>query len=870
LSRLEGDRLVPFHPEAPWSTTRVEAILEDDHGVLWVSTDGAGLFRIVGDAWTPISTREGLFDDTVFDLLQDDAKNLWMSGPRGVFRVGREVLDDFGAGRATRISGTLLGVADGMSSSECTGGGSEPGALRDREGRLWFPTTKGVAMIDPRHFAPRAAPRAPLIEEVRFDRAPLATSGPLVVGPGRGDLELRFSTVDFVSPGSLRFRYRLEGFDPAWVESGDRRIAHYGNLLPGSYRFAVQASNDGATWGSPETTIGLRLRPHFYQTVGFRGAGVVVLGLAVFGLHRLRVRRLATRARELVQINEALHESEERYAVAARGANDGLWDWNLKTGAVHYSPRWKAMIGCAEDEVSDRPEEWLDRVHPDDQAALKAELAAHLEGKSPHFESEHRIRRQDGVYRHVLSRGLVVRDPAGNNLRLAGSQTDITERKEVEARILHDALHDPLTGFPNRTLFLDRLGQAVVRRHRRPDHRFGVLFLDLDRFKLVNDSLGHLAGDALLVSLAERLRGCVRNDDTVARLGGDEFAILLDDMSDPEEATRVAERIQEALRQPFSVDGHEIFSTASIGITVDDPRDRKPEELLRDADTAMYRAKGLGRDRYETFDEGMHARAVALLKLESDFRRALDRSELSLIYQPILHLRSGSGRIFEALVRWRHPERGLLSPDEFIPLAEETGLIVPLGQWVLREACAAVRAWRDAGGARGEEASVSVNLSVREFSQDDLVGRVADLLRQHDLGPGSLKLEITESVIMGDPEAAIVRCLALRELGVGIAIDDFGTGYSSLSYLRRLPVDALKIDRSFVSSMLESTESLEIVRAILSLAGTLRIATVAEGVETREQLEKLRELGCDFGQGYLFARPMPREEAFARAFDLAR
>jgi EAL domain-containing protein (putative c-di-GMP-specific phosphodiesterase class I) len=318
------------------------------------------------------------------------------------------------------------------------------------------------------------------------------------------------------------------------------------------------------------------------------------------------------------------------------------------------------------------------------------------------------------------------------------------------------------------------------------------------------------------------------------------------------------------------VDGHEIFSTASIGITVDDPRDRKPEELLRDADTAMYRAKGLGRDRYETFDEGMHARAVALLKLESDFRRALERSELSLIYQPILHLRSGSGRIFEALVRWRHPERGLLSPDEFIPLAEETGLIVPLGQWVLREACAAVRSWRDAGGARGEEASVSVNLSVREFSQDDLVGRTAELLRQYDLGPGSLKLEITESVIMGDPEAAIVRCLALRELGVGIAIDDFGTGYSSLSYLRRLPVDALKIDRSFVSSMLESTESLEIVRAILSLAGTLRIATVAEGVETRDQLEKLRELGCDFGQGYLFARPMPREEAFARVSDLAR
>jgi diguanylate cyclase (GGDEF)-like protein/PAS domain S-box-containing protein len=831
---------------------------------LWFGTDGGGLLRLEGETLREIRARDGLFDDTVFHILEDDSRQLWLGGSRGVFRVGRDSLREFAAGRTRGIEGTLYGVAHGMKSSECTGGGSQPGALRDRQGRLWFPTNQGVVMIDPRRVSHAGAAPVAHIEDARLDRLPLSTSGRVVAGPGRGDLEVRYAAVNFLAPGNVRFRYRLEGYDPGWVDAGDRRVAHYTNLEPGQYRFVVAASDDQATWSPQPAQLEIEFRPHFYERPPFRILGVLAIGAVGLGLHRLRVRRLARREVELVRINEALQESEDRYSVAAQGANDGLWDWNLKTGRVYYSPRWKSMLRYSGDEIKDEPEEWLGRIHPDDQAQVRLDLDAHLAGASPHFESEHRIRDKHGDFLFVLSRGLVVRDPQGRPMRLAGSQTDITSRKRTEEQILHDALHDSLTGLPNRNLFLDRLGQAVARRRRHENYHFAVLFLDLDRFKLVNDSLGHLAGDQLLVALAQRLMPWVRSEDTTARLGGDEFAILLDDIQDARDATRVAERIQEELRQPFSLEGHEIFSTASIGITFDDARDRRPEELLRDADTAMYRAKALGRDRHEIFDDAMHSRAVAVLKLEADLRRALDRGELRLLYQPIVSLATDRPVGFEALVRWQHPERGLLTPDDFVPLAEETGLVIPLGHFVLREAARVARQGQDAM-PKNPGFSISVNLSAREFAQTGLVDRIEGLLAEYALEPSRLRVEITESVIMGDPEAAIARCLTLRDLGVGIDIDDFGTGYSSLSYLRRFPVDALKIDRSFVGGMGGRPEDLEIVRAIVSLAIALGIKTVAEGVETAEQLLLVKDLGCGFGQGYLFGPPVDSEEAIARA-----
>lgn len=549
----------------------------------------------------------------------------------------------------------------------------------------------------------------------------------------------------------------------------------------------------------------------------------------------------------------ALRESEQRYALAARGVNDGLWDWNLKTGEVYFSSRWKDLLGYQDQEIGNRPEEWLDRVHPSDQARLRKEIAAHLEGSLPHLESEYRIRHRDGSYRWMLSRALAVRDEEGGVHRMAGSQSDITRRKQAEDQLVHDAFHDALTGLPNRALFLDRLRQAVARAQRRSDYEFAVLFLDLDRFKVVNESLGHELGDRLLVEFARRLLAWVRPGDTVARFGGDEFTVLLEDIRSVDEAARVADRMQKKLRAPFVLDGREIFTTASIGIVTGGTDREQVEDLLRDADTAMFRAKTRGKARHQVFDAEMHAQAVSVLNLQNDLRRAVERGELRVHYQPIVSFHDSRIAAFEALVRWEHPTRGLLAPAEFVPMAEETGLIVPIGEWVLAEACRRLKEWHESlAGAL--PLMMSVNLSARQFSQPDLVDKVQEALRVSGVPPRSLRLELTESMIMEEPEAAAVQLRKLKELGVAIDVDDFGTGYSSLSHLRRFPIDALKIDRSFVSRMQEE-EDLEIVRTIVTLAGNLRVEAIAEGVETREQMARLRGLACGYGQGHFFARP---------------
>jgi diguanylate cyclase (GGDEF)-like protein/PAS domain S-box-containing protein len=557
----------------------------------------------------------------------------------------------------------------------------------------------------------------------------------------------------------------------------------------------------------------------------------------------------------------ALRESEARYALAARGANDGLWDWDLQTDQVYYSPRWKALLGHAEEEVGTGPQEWFRRVHPEDLPRVEAEVTAHRQGLTPHFEDEHRLLHKDGAYRWVLSRGLAVRDRDGRAVRMAGSLTDITE----------DKVADPLTNLPNRVLFIDRLERALERAKRDRDLRFAVLFLDLDRFKVINDSLGHLIGDQLLIAVARRLEACLRSGDsiarlsgqsTVARLGGDEFTILLEDIQDLANAVGVAERIQKELAVPFRLNGTEVFTSASIGITLGPAGYGLPDEMLRDADAAMYTAKAGGKARYEVFDAAMRARALARLQLESDLRRALERQEFCLHYQPILALKPERLVGFEALVRWQHPQRGLLPPTEFVPLAEETGLIVPLGWWVLREACRQTSAWQ-ARFPSDPPLMVSVNLSSKQFLQAELAAEIERLLGETGLDPHSLKLEITETVIMDDPESASGMLAHLRALGVQVCIDDFGTGYSSLNYLHRIPVDTLKIDRSFVRQMDSAEENMQIVQSIVGLAHNLAIDVIAEGVETEAQRDQLAALDCEYGQGYLFSRPVDRAAAEA-------
>lgn len=557
---------------------------------------------------------------------------------------------------------------------------------------------------------------------------------------------------------------------------------------------------------------------------------------------------------------KALKESEERYALAARGANDGLWDWNLASNRIYFSTRWKKMLGYDENEIGDSPEEWFDRIHADDVKIVRAAIDAHIAGRTPHFESEYRIRTRENTYRWMLARGLAVSLNGDGSSRMAGSQSDINDRKRAEEQLLHDAFHDALTGLPNRALFFDRLQRSVQRAKRHKEYLFAVLFLDLDRFKTINDSLGHMAGDQLLIAIAENLNKMLRPGDTVSRLGGDEFVILTDDLENTGEATRIANRILQSFVQPYSVRDHEVFTTCSIGIAMSLTHYERAEDLLRDADTALYRAKALGKARYAIFDPAMHEQALQTLQLENDLRRAIERQEFKIHYQPIISLHTGKIEGFESLLRWDAPGRGMVYPADFIPLAEETGLIQSLGMWAIEQSCAQAFQWRSLFRDR-MDLSMSVNLSCKQFSQPDLIDQIEHTLMVSHLDPHHLRFEITESMIMEDPDSAVHMLLRLKKLNVKLHLDDFGTGYSSLSYLHRFPFDSLKIDRSFVSKMHNDEESLEIVRTIIMLGRNLQKSVIAEGVETAEQLAQLRALECHQAQGYFFSHALEHEKA---------
>ena len=477
--------------------------------------------------------------------------------------------------------------------------------------------------------------------------------------------------------------------------------------------------------------------------------------------------------------------------------------------------------------------------------AAQAERAERERAEAEHARAEAERLRAEQAEQHVeeLNRYVDKLENAGREL------------EESREHFRHAAFHDALTGLPNRALFTDHLRVALRRTQQNEKYQFCVLFLDLDRFKNINDSLGHPYGDELLILVARRLESCIRHTDVVARFGGDEFAILLDALQDPSEALVIAEKVQQVISTPFKLASHEAITTASIGVALSDARYAEAEDLIRDADTAMYRAKDQGKAGYEIFDTAMHTRAVTLLRMETDLRRALEKQELCVYYQPIISIASEELYGFEALVRWHHPERGLIYPDDFVSLAEETGLILALGLQVLREACSQLRVWQQRSPAN-RDLVMSVNISGKQLAQPDLSERVEEVLRETELNPRYLKLEITESVVMENPEVATVTLGKLRALGVRLSIDDFGTGYSSLSYLNRFPVDALKIDRSFVTSMNNADENLQIVKTIITLANNLGMHVIAEGVETEEQLNQLRLLKCQYAQGYYFSQPL--------------
>jgi diguanylate cyclase (GGDEF)-like protein/PAS domain S-box-containing protein len=511
----------------------------------------------------------------------------------------------------------------------------------------------------------------------------------------------------------------------------------------------------------------------------------------------------------------ALRASEERFALAARGTDNGLWDWDLQTDQVYYSLRWKAMLGYEEDEVGTGPEEWLGRVHRDDVAQVRAHLDAHRRGYTSRFESEHRVLHKDRTYRCMLGRAAAVWDRHGKVLRMAGSLTDITECK----------VSDPLTGLPNRILFMDRAGRALERSRRDPDARFAVLFLDLDGFKLINDSFGHLAGDRLLVAFARRVQACLRSSDTLARtailptlarLGGDEFTILLEGVGDHRDAVRVAERVQVELASPFELDGRDVSVSTSIGITLGGPEYDSVEDLLRDADTAMYDAKARGKAGFEVFDSALRERGVCRVRLETELRWALDRRQFRLHYQPILAPESGRLIGLEAVLRWQHPDRGLIDSQDFIAVLEETGLIVPVGCWVIEEACRQTAAW-SALSPSSSPLTITVNISSMQLLQASLVEHVERQLLENGIDPLGLKLEITETAIISTPDTAAAPSSRFRAPGVRVRIDGFGMGYSSLRYQRTFPIDTRE-------------------------------------VETVLQRDKLRTTRCDFGRRYDFSK----------------
>jgi len=573
---------------------------------------------------------------------------------------------------------------------------------------------------------------------------------------------------------------------------------------------------------------------------------------------RLELRRKSLELEQAMSEREkafqSLAASEERCAMLLRGASDGLWEWDLETNEMHFCGRWRAMLGHEEEEFTSRPDGWFKRVHADDIERLQSEIMAHLLGITQQFQCEHRVRRQDGTYRWMLSRGLAVMDSNRHIYRMTGSLTDVTDQKQADKQLLHNAFHDALTGLPNRALFMDRLKHSVAQVAKGDGYSFGVLFLDLDRFKVVNDSLGHQIGDQLLTATARRIETCLRPGDIVARLGGDEFAVILDRVRHVSDAIQAAERIRQHLAAPFNLSGHEVFISASIGIALNQTASDKPDEILRNADTAMYRAKDQGRGCFELFDKGMHARNAALSQLETGLRRALVRGEFSVHYQPIISLETWRISGFEALIRWEHPEHGYISPLKFIPVAEESGLIIPIGQWVLREACEQLRVWQDQFPS-DPPLSISVNLSGKQFLQADLTDQISQILTETDLNPSSLKIEITESAIIENIDGAALMLKRIKALGVRLSLDDFGTGYSSLSYLHRFPIDTLKIDRSFVSRI-NLPKNTEIVRTILTLARNLGMDVVAEGVETRDQIIQLTGLNCEYVQGYLLSKPI--------------
>ncbi|GIX34921.1 MAG: diguanylate cyclase [Lysobacteraceae bacterium] len=963
----------PADPES-LSGNLVRGVLEASDGRIWVATH-SGISASLGDPraerprFQHLGEAQGLPGGTVYGLLEDAVGRIWVSSNRGLLRFDP---------RNGNVQ--AFGLSDGLQDLEFNGGAQ----LALSDGRLAFGGIRGLNVFDPEAIhTSRFAPPVVLVG-LRVgsgpELAPRHDDAPIRLDQTARVYRFRFAALDYTAPERNRFQYRLEGFDREWIDTGTLPEATYTNLDAGHYRLRVRATNHDGAWSSHELDLPLEIVPPWWNDTPARLAYLVLL-LAFVAWLTAAVRRRRRQERALIQ---QVQEREERLKLALWGSGDEFWDWDLRENRLYRIGANQLLGGDAfVQEVS--TDDWRkESVHPDDLPKVQERLQAHLAGRVPAYESEHRIRNARGEWIWVRARGKVVaRDEHGHPLRIAGTArdisaeraaegerriasevlrsmgeavavtdldfcfvsvnpafssitgyseeevrgvsaslldsvqhgtefhrklretvarsghwkgeiwqrrkagdeflaqleinevcdaygvrthyvaviSDITDRKRAEQELLYLANYDTLTGLPNRTLLHDRLARAVVRA-RRHRYRLGLLFLDLDRFKDINDSLGHAAGDRILKSAAARLLATVRESDTVARLGGDEFTVLLEELHEPAAAEQMAMRIIEAFSTPLQLDGRsEIVISPSIGIALFPDHAEAPADLLKCADTAMYAAKDRGRNTWQMYSEALDAETRRRAAMLSALRRALEREEFRLVFQPRQRLADGRIVGFEALLRWDSSELGPVAPAEFIPLAEETGLILPIGEWVLRQALAVLRRWREAGV--GDGLVMSVNVSMLQFLRDHLEETVARAVQWAGVPASALEIEVTESLVMANAERAIRVLHALKEMGVSIAVDDFGTGYSSLVYLKRLPIHTLKIDKEFVGDLSTDPDDAAITATIIAMAHSLGLRVVAEGVETGEQLDYLRRHGCDEIQGYWLARPMPEADCLA-------
>ncbi|HLW87032.1 MAG TPA: EAL domain-containing protein [Terriglobales bacterium] len=580
---------------------------------------------------------------------------------------------------------------------------------------------------------------------------------------------------------------------------------------------------------------------------------------------------LAYQQWRLYQLRKRTIQREELFRIVTENAADMIALVDVKGRRLYNSPAYEKVLGYTPEELEKTSS--FEQIHPEDRyKILEASREARTTGVGKKLE--YRIRHKNGEWRILESAASTIRDKHGEVEKLVIVNRDITDRKHTEKLLEHNSFHDGLTGLPNRRLLLDRLQRSYVRAQRNPDYQYAVLLVDIDNFKTLNDNFGPTAGDQVMMEFGGRLASSLRHHDTVARpgnqipsndavlsrMGGDEFTILLEGITDPSDALRVAHRLQTAMAAPFTVAGHDLPASASIGIALSTDQQDRSEDLLQCADVAVHRAKALGGARCELFDEGMHTRAVNRLKLEAELRIAIDRRQFQLCYQPILNLETRQAAGFEALVRWHHPEQGVVSPSKFIEVAERAGLMVPIGKWVIREACRQLRAWQSAYPSLGS-LTMTVNISAKQFVHADLRDDLKAAIQENHLTPSCLQIELTEADAQADPKLTSDLFAQLKHLGVRISIGDFGTGRSSLSWLRRSPLDELKIDRSLVANMPSDRSSYDVVNLTILLARELNVEVVAEGIETAVHLERIRRLGCEFGQGYFFSKPLEAGQA---------